>query len=112
MVRIQKISPRPPAFLHRRICLTPGLARLRTDNRMFSVRLIPYRRHFDPGLGSHHTSCKLRLGLMSKSIAHAHRKFWKFQFVTHYKPGHPSLTYWSNQFADILGYLLFALYGK
>jgi hypothetical protein len=58
---------------------------------MLSVGLIPDRHYLNPGIGGQHARCKLRLGLMRKSVAHTHRKFWKPQLFTHYDTLHTLL---------------------
>lgn len=71
VVRIQKIRLGPAKLLDRGIGGSTRLARLRSNNHVLTVRLVPHRNHLNPGIGGQNTRRKLRLCLMRKPIPHA-----------------------------------------
>src|SRR6202789_2180765 len=83
MVRIQKVRLLPLQFPYSRIRSLPRLARLRADDHVLAIGLVPNRHNFYTRLPRQHTSLQLRLRLMCEAVPHTHRKFRKFQSIFH-----------------------------
>src|SRR5690242_17760813 len=77
MIGIDKVRPLPAQQLNRCIGLMANRGRLRADDVVFAIRLVPDRRHLYAALQRLHTRAQLGWSLTSKSIARANRIFRK-----------------------------------
>ena len=71
MIRIHVPALAPVQRLHRCFGGNENTLRLRTDERVFSIRLVPDWRNGDALLGEHVESAQLRFCLLTKAVADA-----------------------------------------
>src|SRR6185436_11146307 len=77
VIGVHMIGTLPGEFADCCIGRNSNAGRLRSDDGVLAVRLVPHRDYRRTALGSHHASAQLRLGLMGEAVSHANREFLK-----------------------------------
>ncbi len=90
MVGVAKVGELPAKFRDRGIGCGADLRRLRTDDRMFPIGLVPHRNYIHARLGSDSARFELSFSLVRKSIAHANRESVKYRHDCLQNPSTPN----------------------